>query len=89
MFPEETYQSRTAIMAPGDRLVLYTDGAEEALRHATGKAEEGLDVLLAPLAGLPRDEMLLRLASMLDDASGNPNGRDDITVMVVDVECKP
>ncbi|MFB3890837.1 MAG: PP2C family protein-serine/threonine phosphatase [Phycisphaerae bacterium] len=84
VFPEETYQSRTAVLAPGDRLVLYTDGAEEALRRADGKG--GLEKLLAPLAAAPRDEMLLRLAAMLDDAAGNPNSRDDITVMVVDVQ---
>jgi len=86
IFPDEQYESRVVSLRPGDRLVIYTDGAEEALRHAANKPGEDLVNIIAPLAGTPREEMLLQLTAWIDAGKNNPNGEDDITIMVVDVE---
>ena len=83
VFPDEVFESRELSLAGGDRLVLYTDGAEAALRQSAG--EPSLEQILAKWAGLPREKMLLEVASRIDDA-GSAKSSDDITVVVVDVE---
>lgn len=86
VFPEEKFEAGQVMLTPGDRLMLYTDGAEEALRHAARKPGEDLANLVTPLLGLGRDEMLLQLTAWIDSAQDNPNGEDDVTVIVADIE---
>jgi sigma-B regulation protein RsbU (phosphoserine phosphatase) len=85
VFPEEQYESMTVHLAAGDRLILYTDGAEDALAGTDGGAER-FQRLLASLADRPRDEVLLQLTSWIDEQSTPPHRIDDITVITVDVE---
>jgi len=83
VFPEERYESRQAQLAPGDRLLIYTDGAETAL-CGLGREQQDLTKIVAPLAGLPCDEMLLQLTSLIDEA---PRGSvDDVTIVVMDMK---
>lgn len=86
VFPEEAFESRQVELSDGDRLVVFSDGAEEHLRCARHEPEADFGRLIEPIAALPRDEMLLAMTAWIDDAGPNPNGQDDITVMVVDVE---
>ena len=85
VFPEAQFESRHYALRQGDRLVLFTDGAEEALRAAAGLPGGDVGQILAPMASLPRDEMLLGVTAMIDGCKSNPAGEDDITMMVVDV----
>lgn len=84
VFPDSDYQSLTVQLAPGDRLVLYTDGIEQALGGSASDPDRFRDMLVA-LADEPREEMLLQLTAWIDDRSGPPHGEDDITVVAVDV----
>jgi sigma-B regulation protein RsbU (phosphoserine phosphatase) len=85
VFPEETFQSRTLPLERGDRLVVFTDGAEEALRLSAGKPGADLADLIASTAQTPRDEMLLQLTQWIDAGKPGP-AADDITIMVMDIE---
>jgi len=84
VFPGERYESTTVSLSPGDRLVLYTDGIEDALAGATGDPER-FGEMLASVGSVPRDEMLLRLTAWVDEQPATVRPQDDITVLIADV----
>ena len=86
IFEQEKYESRRVKLAPGDRLVVFTDGAEEAMRSAVHDTRADFGKLILPLAGATREQMLLELTGWIDQAPVSPNGDDDVTVMVLDIE---
>ncbi len=88
VFPESTYESATVQLNPGDRIVLYTDGAEEALADPNEQAEIQQSFLNAfePFARLGRDDLLLQMTAMLDIRFGRTGAEDDITLMVLDID---
>ena len=83
VFPEETYESRQVQLSAGDRVVLYSDGAERALFGPDGPSD-GFREALAPWAGVPREEMVHDLTERVDRSrsAGEP---DDATIVVMDV----
>jgi serine phosphatase RsbU (regulator of sigma subunit) len=84
VFPGERYTSASVGLAKGDRVVLYSDGLEDALADPTGLGQ-GLSERLAGLRERPRDEMLLQLAAWIDQSPGGSRADDDVTVVVLDV----
>ena len=84
--PEATFQSRAVSLSPGDRVVLFTDGVEDALGDPTEERRPRLADVLGPWARMPAEELLLRLTARLDDVIGDNPAIDDITVVVMDVE---
>jgi len=84
VFPEELYTSASVGLARGDRVVLYSDGLEDALADPTGQGQS-LCERLAGLRERPRDEMLLQLAAWVDQHPGGTRTEDDVTVVVLDV----
>jgi phosphoserine phosphatase RsbU/P len=85
VFPEETYHSVSVPLSPGDRLVLYTDGVEDALASGAGEPDR-FRHLLTSIGRLPREQLLLHITALIDDRSARRNAEDDITVLVADVE---
>lgn len=83
VFPEETYQSEKITLSRGDRLLLYTDGLESALRKTLGDGNLQLKDVIAPWAGMDRNDMLQQLTAKIDAEGSAP---DDIIVMIVDIE---
>jgi phosphoserine phosphatase RsbU/P len=82
VFAESTYEQGEFPFAPGDRLILYTDGITEG-RNAAGD-EFGEELLAASAAkhrALPADDML---AAMLRDVEAFNGGTydDDATLIV-------
>ena len=77
-------RSQTVDLASGDRLVLYSDGLEDALIDPTGEGQN-LAEILGSLKGLERDEMLLQLTAWIDARAGTARAADDVTVVVLDV----
>jgi serine phosphatase RsbU (regulator of sigma subunit) len=66
--------------------MLFTDGAEDALRpegHPRGSPIEGL---IKPLLLKPRDELLLNVAGRMEAYQGNGQSEDDVTLLVMDIE---
>lgn len=82
IFPEEQFQSHQISMNPGDRLLVYTDGAEDILR---GDNEQTITDVFAPLAGASRDEMLFQLTAWIDSYLDGAQPEDDITILVMDM----
>ena len=87
IFPEEQYVSNSVNLAAGDRLVMYSDGLEDALADPASRenAAKGLADMLASLRGVARDEMLLQITAWLDARHGAGRADDDVTVLVMDV----
>ena len=85
--PEATYQSATAALAPGDWLVIFTDGvveAENANHEEFGEARL-LHVVSNGAATAP-GEMLKCLMAELDLFVGNTPQHDDVTCMLLKAE---
>jgi sigma-B regulation protein RsbU (phosphoserine phosphatase) len=82
--PEVKYESATVTLAPGDWLIIFTDGlveAENANQDEYGEARL-LSAIEAARSGEPAD-MLKRLMAELDLFVGNTAQHDDVTCMLL------
>ncbi|HXJ86949.1 MAG TPA: PP2C family protein-serine/threonine phosphatase [Candidatus Binatia bacterium] len=87
ILPEVKYEAATVTLAPGDWLVIFTDGLVEAVNARN--EEYGEVRLLTTLdAGrlLQPGELLKRLMSELDFFVGNTPQHDDVTCMLLKAE---
>ena len=87
ILPEAKYDSATVTLAPGDWLVIFTDGvveAENARQEEYGEARL-LSVIEAGTATTPA-EMLKRLMAGLDLFVGATPQHDDVTCLLVKAE---
>ena len=85
--PEVKYDSATVTLAPGDWLIIFTDGLVEA--ENARQEEYGEPRLLTAIeAGktLEPSEMLKRLMAELDLFVGNTPQHDDVTCMLLKAE---
>jgi hypothetical protein len=85
--PEAKYESATVTLAPGDWLIIFTDGLVEAENARQEEYGEGrmLSVIGAGASGTP-GEMLQRLMAELDLFVGNTPQHDDVTCMLIKAE---
>jgi sigma-B regulation protein RsbU (phosphoserine phosphatase) len=78
------YEQGTVQLAPGDLLVLFTDGVSEAMsRESVEYGEERLESVLRHAMGLPAEAVL---SAVHDDVMRHARGAsqsDDITMMVI------
>jgi len=86
IFPDEEYQSATYQLKKGDRLLVYTDGAEPFLGSSPSDQHGDVDQSLARWAGLTQEEMLLQLAAAVDSKPDNDPRKDDVTVIALDID---
>ena len=85
--PEAKYESATVTLAPGDWLIIFTDGLVEA--ENAQQAEYGEARLLTAIeAGksVEPDEMLQRLMAEVDLFVGNTPQHDDVTCLLLKSE---
>jgi phosphoserine phosphatase RsbU/P len=85
--PEAKYESATVTLAPGDWLIIFTDGlveAENARQEEYGEARM-LSVLEAGKSTSPAD-LLKRLMYELDVFVGSTPQHDDVTCMLLKAE---
>jgi len=85
VFPDEAYDAASVPLSAGDRLVLYTDGIEDALADTIGD-RSGFRRQLLGIANRSREEMLLQITAWIDERAESTRPQDDITVVVADVE---
>jgi len=84
IMPTATYESATVTLAPGDWLIIFTDGlpeAENVRQEEFGEAR--LLSAIGNLASLDPAEMLKRLLAEVDLFVGNMAQHDDVTVMLI------
>lgn len=78
------YQSGTASLAPGDLLLIFTDGLVEAENaQAQEFGEERMLPVMQSVDGVPAKEVLQRLLQSVDRYVGQTRQHDDITCLVV------
>ena len=87
IMPEAKYEAATIILAPGDWLVIFTDGLVEAV-NARDEEYGEFRLLSAVEASklLPPSELLKRLMFDLDVFVGNTPQHDDVTCMLLKSE---
>jgi phosphoserine phosphatase RsbU/P len=81
---DAAYQSGSLVLAPGDWLVIFTDGVVEAMN--TRGEEYGEPRLLAAITGgthATPAEMMQRILADLDGFVGNTPQHDDVTCLLV------
>ena len=83
--PDPELPDTEAVLAPGDTMVLYTDGVTEAGSRAAPLGEDGLARLLSARVGADPEELLAAVEEAAVAAQpGEP--RDDIALLAVTVE---
>jgi sigma-B regulation protein RsbU (phosphoserine phosphatase) len=85
VFPEESFEVRQAQLRPGDQVLFYSDGAEEALCWQTDGKPRDLRGVLSAWADAPRELLLGRIAERVDLARRGPGPRDDATAVVLEI----
>lgn len=88
-FQDATFEQQHLQLAPGDRLVLYTDGVVEARNPADEMfGEDQLRSFLQNGESLTAEGFCEALMGQLDRWTGGrpDSGHDDLTLVVVDVE---
>jgi len=87
IMPDATYESATVTLAPGDWLIIFTDGLVEAENSAQQEYGEArvLSVLESAKSLEPAD-LLKRLMYEVDVFVGNTPQHDDVTCMLLKAE---
>jgi phosphoserine phosphatase RsbU/P len=83
---DASYESGSVVLAPGDWLVIFTDGVVEAVN--TSGEEYGEPRLLSIVASAPNvspAEMMQRILTGLDVFVGNTPQHDDVTCLLMKV----
>jgi sigma-B regulation protein RsbU (phosphoserine phosphatase) len=87
ILPETKYDSASVTLAPGDWLVIFTDGLVEAENaHQEDYGEERLLKAIAAGASTSPADMLKRLMAEVDFFVGSTPQHDDVTCLLVKAE---
>ncbi|MFY9977825.1 MAG: PP2C family protein-serine/threonine phosphatase [Candidatus Sulfotelmatobacter sp.] len=87
ILPAANYESATVTLAPGDWLIIFTDGLVEAENARQEEYEESrvLSLLAANADATPK-EMLDRMMASLDLFVGSTPQHDDVTCLLIKAE---
>ena len=84
MFPEGSYQHRSLPLAPGDTLVVYTDGITEAHDNRGREyGEERLAELVLSKISLSPVELQNQLLDSVKEFAGEVSLTDDLTLLLI------
>lgn len=85
IFPEEQFAQMTVTLRAGDRLFIYTDGIEVAFSdHAVVDSQRWREELLLR-RDMPTAALLESFSAHLDRESGSLMPKDDLTMIVIEV----
>ena len=85
IFPGENFGDRHVGLSRGDRVVVYSDGAEDTFLDPSDPGPAGLIAQFRDLRHLPAEEMTLQLSERVDERRASSKHDDDITVIIMDV----
>jgi sigma-B regulation protein RsbU (phosphoserine phosphatase) len=78
------YQTASHTIAPGEGLMIYTDGVTEAMDPKEDfYGEERLEALLRTHGALPAEALVKRLMASVQEFAGGAEQSDDITVLTM------
>jgi serine phosphatase RsbU (regulator of sigma subunit) len=84
MFPDQSWRQAALTLAPGDSLILYTDGIPEAMNGAQEEFGDGrLQQLTADYADQSAAQTLAAVQTAVQAFVGDAPQTDDITLLVV------
>ena len=84
VFEQTQFEEHSLQLCPGDKLLLYSDGAEPLI--GTGKdAEFNFHFSFIDLCSLPADELIAALDHQADTYRPAPGQKDDITALALQV----
>ena len=86
VFPGVEFAEATVQLEHGDRVLLYTDGAEEALRPATAAPGLPFVDVIRPWIGLGSIDLLRTVHDRLDRQNAQGLVDDDVTLVLLDIE---
>lgn len=82
--PDQTYQETVCNLAPGDTLLIYSDGLTEAMNaHREQFGEARLETLLQTHGDAPAATLLDHLLAAVQHHAGSAPQTDDITLLLV------
>lgn len=85
IFRDETYAEAFVQLTPGDRLFIYTDGMEVAFSDGQNIDLDRWKEELQQRRGMSTEQLLEDFASHLDQQSGSLEPKDDLTMLVLEV----
>ena len=85
IFGDAAFELRRRHLEPGERLILYTDGAERVVAGRRADPEKLLEVIRAS-ALLPVEALLDFLLDAVRAATGGDHLADDVTLVALEVE---
>ena len=88
IFPKAAFDVCRRVLAPGDRLLLYTDGAERVRPTAQADPQRLFETIQAS-ALLPAEAMLDAILAAVREASDGGRLADDVTLVTLELEDDP
>jgi len=85
IFEQAEYVQQTIQLQPGDKLLLYSDGAESFIGGFNDQGRFGFDEEFCNLKDSPITEMIDSLNSVLQNQTIEPTEVDDITVIGLEI----
>jgi len=86
ILPDEVFGEATFALAPGDRLVLYTDGVEVAFAETAAVSIERWQVMVATHAHPVTGDLLGACATAVEAYNGDGPPRDDLTLLSLEMD---
>jgi sigma-B regulation protein RsbU (phosphoserine phosphatase) len=87
IFRDAVFQTARCQLSPGERLLLYSDGAERVDPRTQANPEE-FRRLVRRFAACPLEEMLDRLLEAVHDATEGEPLADDVTFVAMDLHAQ-
>jgi phosphoserine phosphatase RsbU/P len=86
VFPAEVFSTETIRLEPGDRLFIHSDGIDVVFPHDIGPEDRAWRNELTRMCGSDTPAILSQFSKYLDSQIGSLEPKDDLTVIVVEVE---
>ncbi len=89
-FPDATYPQESLRLAPGDTVVVFSDGVTDATSvDGVPLGDDRLAAVIEVMRGATPDEILVALFDAVDDFARGAEQQDDLTAIVVQYQGAP
>jgi sigma-B regulation protein RsbU (phosphoserine phosphatase) len=85
IFADEVFTTSRVQLAPGDRLLVFSDGVEVAFTADQSVDTERWTLELEQRRHLSGEQLISDLAQMLDNSHGSLSPKDDLTIILAEV----